>query len=149
MHVYQGNKHELYSAVMVWKIELRRSCEVRTGNQILLGSICQNRRYLLGKSYHNPQTKILQCANLGAKLRQIFELCKYFVFFVKKKVNYIRVDTNFILNDNFRQFRHQLVSIQRNFFCCPNECSCCIGGQNKRIITSITSVNMYISPINY
>ena len=39
--------------------------------------------------------------------------------------NYIRVDTDFILKDNFRQFRHQLLSIQGRFCFCSNEMQQC------------------------
>ena len=39
--------------------------------------------------------------------------------------NYIHVDTDFILKDNFRQFRHQLLSIQGKFCFCSNEMQLC------------------------
>ena len=39
--------------------------------------------------------------------------------------NYIRVDTDFILKDNFRQLRHQLLSIQGRFCFCSNEMQLC------------------------
>jgi hypothetical protein len=39
--------------------------------------------------------------------------------------NYIRDDTDFILKDNYRQFRHQLLSIQGRFCFCSNEMQLC------------------------
>ena len=37
----------------------------------------------------------------------------------------MQVDTDFILKDNFRQFRHQLLSIQGRFCFCSNEMQLC------------------------
>ena len=43
----------------------------------------------------------------------------------KKTGNYIRVDTDFILNDNLGQFGCQLSSIEGRFCFCSNEMQLC------------------------
>ena len=64
----------------------------------------------------------------------------------KNKGNYIRIDTDFIfttikinLDVNYRQFKETSFAAQMN-------AASCIGGQDKRIIITITSVYKYIGP---